>query len=317
MMLKKIIQATALTSSLVYALTGPSWAAVKGDTVVAKVNDKTITAADLAKIEGTLPPELVKAAKEKDSEKFHQGLVNQAVDMHLLLEAAKKSGVDQKEDVKKALEQAKEQVVVQAYVSEQLKDRVGDKELRKKFEEFLKKGFDPKAKERKVRHIMVDTKQKAEEIIQKLKSGSDFQKLARELSGDKATAQEGGDLGYIRENDLPADFKPIFSIAPGSYTEQPVKASLGGGQTSYHVFKVEDERTVKPPKFEEVKEQLTAAVFQEAMKDLLQRLKDPAKIERFTTDGKPISPTTAPSNEKEASSAKEDSGKAKAAEPAK
>ncbi len=80
-------------------------------------------------------------------------------------------------------------------------------------------------------HIMVKTRQEAEEILRQLKAGADFQQLAREKSIGP-TAAQGGDLGYF----FPGDFAPAFDEAirklkPGEISDI-VETAEG-----YHIFK--------------------------------------------------------------------------------
>jgi peptidyl-prolyl cis-trans isomerase C len=278
-MLRKLIYSTALSTLIICA----SATAATDDTIVAKVNGAPIYKKDLEKIEKTLPPELVKNAKEKDKDKFFAGLRDQAIDMKLLTAAAKKAGLEKDSEVQQAIAQMTEQVLLQAYIGKQLNPLVNDKTIRAKYEEFLK-AFPKDEMETKARHIMVKDEAEAKKIIQELKGGADFQKLVREKSQDKSTAAEGGELGYMRKGDIDPKFaEALFSLKPGAYSETPVKTSLG-----WHIIKVEDRRKVKPPKFEEVKEQLGAAVFQEQFRKLVDQHRDKASIERFNADGKSV-----------------------------
>ncbi len=75
---------------------------------------------------------------------------------------------------------------------------------------------------------------KAGELIEKLKSGEDFAKLAKENSED-GSAQWGGD--YLFGKDKMADEfeEAAFSLEPGKFTETPVKTQFG-----YHIIKLEE-----------------------------------------------------------------------------
>lgn len=279
-MLKNLIASTALAAVMAYA--SPSFAATPTDTVVAKVNGDPVYKGDLEKIEKTLPPELVKNAKEKDKGKFFAGLRDQAIDIKLLTDAAKKANLEKDPEVQQTIAQMTDQVLLQAYIGKQLNPLVNDKAIKEKYDEFVK-AFPKDEMETKARHIMVKDEAEAKKIIQELKGGADFQKLAREKSIDKSTTNEGGELGYMRKNDIDPTFgDALFSLKPGAYSETPVKTSLG-----WHIIKVEDRRKVKPPKFEEIKDQLGAAVFQEQFKKLVEQHRDKASIERFNAEGKP------------------------------
>lgn len=290
-MLKKLIATTALSAVMIYTAAAPCLAQNKADAVVAKVNGEAIYKTDLEKIERALPPELVKNVKEKDKEKLFSGLRDQAIDLKLLTDAAKKANLEKDSEVQQAIAQATEQVLLQAYIGKQLNPLVNEKEIKAKYDEFIK-SFPKDEMESKVRHIMVKDQAEAKKIIEDLRGGADFQKLAREKSIDKSTAPEGGDLGYMRKGDVDPTFaEAVFALKPGAYSENPVKTSIG-----WHVVKVEDRRRVKPPKFEEVKDQLGTVVFQDQMKKLVEQLRDKASIERFNSEGKPAMPVSTADN---------------------
>ena len=285
-MLKKLITSTALVA--LFTCSSPAFSTEAKGTIIAKVNGQALYLKDLEKIEKTLPPELVKNAKEKDKKRFFEELRNQLIDITVLTETAKKAGLEKDPEVQKALEQAKEQMIVQAYIGKELTPLVNDKSIKEKYDEFIKK-FPKDEMETKARHIMVASENEAKALIDQLKGGADFQKLARDKSTDKVTAAEGGDLGYMRKSDVdPAFGEALFSLKPGSYGDKAVKTAMG-----WHIIKVEDRRRLKPPKFDEIKKQLGSVVFQEQLKKLVERQRDKASVERFDADGKPEMPSQA------------------------
>jgi peptidyl-prolyl cis-trans isomerase C len=241
--------------------------------VVAKVNGKPITREELNRLEQGLPPELA-AQKNADKKKFEQALINQLVDMKVLEDAALKAGLEKNADVQKAIEQAKKQVLMQAFMIEELKNKITEEALAKKYAE-LKEKFPADKKETKARHILLADEKTAEAALTRLKAGEDFSKVAREMSQDKESAKDGGDLGYFPEGSMVPEFEVgAKDLAPGKYTEKAVKTQFG-----YHIIKVEDRRTAKPPKFEEVKPMLAQLLQQEAMMELVKRLRDRASVE--------------------------------------
>lgn len=244
------------------------------DEVVAKVNGKEITTADLKQLESSLPPEMIKRAQQKGDIK--EELTNQLVDLRVITDAALKSDVAKTKEVQQAIERAKEQVIVQAFVFEQLKSKVNDQAIEQEYktlkDKFMKEVKDKK--EIKVRHILFKDEKDANAALKRLKNGEDFQKLARELSEDKQSGQDGGDLGYILEGTVPEFDAALKNLKSGESSKEATKTNFG-----YHLFKVDDRRSAKPPKFEDVKAQLGARVQQKAFLELVKRLRDKASVE--------------------------------------
>lgn len=80
-------------------------------------------------------------------------------------------------------------------------------------------------------HIMVKTRAEAEEILQQLRAGADFQELARKKSIGP-TAAQGGDLGYF----YPGDFSPEFDEAIRNLKPGEISGVVESGG-AYHIFK--------------------------------------------------------------------------------
>lgn len=272
----------AAVSVLALSTAFPTSSAFAADEVVAKVNGKDITTADLKQLEKSLPPEMIKRAQQKGDIKGE--LTNQLVDLRVITDAALQSNVSKTKEVQQAIERAKEQVIVQAYVFEQLKSKVNEQAIETEYktlkEKFMKEVKDKK--EVKVRHILFKDEAGAKAALKRLKAGEDFQKLARELSVDKQSGQDGGDLGYVLEGTVPDFDSALKSLKSGQVSKAPTKTSFG-----YHLFKVDDRRNAKPPKFEDVKAQLGSRVQQKAFLELVKRLRDKASVEILTsTDNK-------------------------------
>jgi hypothetical protein len=52
------------------------------------------------------------------------------------------------------------------------------------------------------RHILVSTEPEAKKTLERLQAGEDFAALARELSRDVTSAEQGGDLGWFTQDEL-------------------------------------------------------------------------------------------------------------------
>ena len=80
--------------------------------------------------------------------------------------------------------------------------------------------------------IVVIDKAEAAAILNKIRAGGDFAKLAREKSLDKVSGARGGDLGEFYPGDFAPEFeKSILALKPGQVSE--VIALQG----RYHIFK--------------------------------------------------------------------------------
>ncbi len=91
-----------------------------------------------------------------------------------------------------------------------------------------------------------DAKKKAEEVIARLDAGEDFAALAKELSDDPGSKEQGGDLGWFGQGAMiPAFQQAVDGLEKGAYTKTPVATEFG-----YHVILKTDEREVAGPEVE-------------------------------------------------------------------
>jgi len=77
-------------------------------------------------------------------------------------------------------------------------------------------------------HIMLKTREEAEEIIKELDNGADFARLAMSKSEDKISGARGGEVGCLPKGQLVPEYeKAMLQLEPGEYTKTPVKTQYG------------------------------------------------------------------------------------------
>lgn len=136
-----------------------------------------------------------------------------------------------------------------------------------------------KLKKVRARQIVVASKEKADEIIIKLKNGEKFEKLAKTFS-ITSESETGGDLGYFGEKDMPAFIvNTVFSLKKGEISDV-VQSRYG-----FHIFKCEDILEPQTPDFEDVKEEVYNDFLEEKKNNyfniIMENLRKNAKIEIY------------------------------------
>jgi len=70
------------------------------------------------------------------------------------------------------------------------------------------------------RHILVETKEQAEEVKALLENGTDFAALAKAYSTDTSNSEKGGDLGWFGRGSMVAPFEEAaFALEPGEISD--------------------------------------------------------------------------------------------------
>ena len=82
------------------------------------------------------------------------------------------------------------------------------------------------------RHILVDTKQAAEDLKKQIDDGADFGDLAREHSSCPS-GREGGKLGEFGQGMMVPEFDQVVFSAEVGKTHGPVRTSFG-----YHLIEI-------------------------------------------------------------------------------
>jgi peptidyl-prolyl cis-trans isomerase C len=286
------IRAGVIAAALMMLAGGPATAQDK-DPVVAKVNGTEIHQSDLAVAEeeaGQLPPMSPDAKKDY--------LVQFISDMILVSKAAEAKKMGDTPEFKRKIAFTREKLLMEQLLTDTGKSALTDDAMHKVYDEAVKQMG--QEQEVHARHILIraaagddkaskDAEDKIKAVIVRLKSGEDFEKVAKEVTEDPSGKANGGDLGYFSKEQMVPEFSDTaFKLDKGQISV-PVKTQFG-----WHVIKVEDKRLKPMPKFEEVKPQIEQYVTRKAQAELVTSLRASAKIEKMYKTEPASAPAPAP-----------------------
>ena len=122
-----------------------------------------------------------------------------------------------------------------------------------------------------------DAAARGQNVYNQLGKGVPFEQLAREFSDDPSGAQ-GGDIGYVKKEDLIPELRQALSLlVPGTYSH-PVSTSYG-----VHIVKLLEVRKSDAPPFDSVKDEVSARLLQKESerryKEYIAKLRASAYIE--------------------------------------
>ena len=252
--------------------------------------------------------------------------------IRLFAERARKDKIDQQESTKLLTFLVRSDILASAYLDDLRKSDklVSDEEIAKYYNEH-KDEFE----EVRARHILISTqapppshpgtddkdkkeapkalskdeaKKKAQSILDRIRKGEDFAKLAEENSDDPGSKTKGGDLDYFPKGAMVREFdQAAFSLQPGQVSD------LVETQFGYHIIKVEDHRT-KGLDDQDTKKQIADKLKQDKIQERIKEITDKSNVqvaEDFNITVKPEdlqaspppqlpqqSPAPAPQNEK-------------------
>jgi peptidyl-prolyl cis-trans isomerase C len=245
------------------------------DPVIARVNGVDIKQSDLALAEEDVGADMQAASPEAKREH----LISYLADIIMVTQAADKKNLADSPDFKRRLAFLRSKLLMGYELQQEAKTALTDEALKQTYDEAVKSMSGQE--EVRARHILVEGEDEAKAILEQLKGGADFAKLAKEKSKDPGAA-EGGDLGYFTKDQMVPEFADVaFKMYPGQLSN-PVKTQFG-----WHVIKVEDKRIKQPPEFEKVKDQIEAYLARKAQSDFITKLRQSAKVERFDNAAEP------------------------------
>lgn len=136
------------------------------------------------------------------------------------------------------------------------------------------------------RHILIrtnevvtdaDARERLRQLLLRLEGGADFAELARTHSDDRASAIEGGDLGWVSPGQMVPEFEEAMKRTAINEVSRPFQSDFG-----WHILKVYDRRSYDGTR-EVKKAQARAAIRQrkldEELQLWLQRLRDEAWVD--------------------------------------
>lgn len=232
-------------------------------TVVLTVNGTDVTLGQLVAARRTMPERY----QALPGDVLMQALSDELSAQILLAEAAREAGLDEREDVRLAVRTQTAAVLAEAWLRDEISRRVDEARVR---EEYEARWLDaPQPEEIRAAHILVETREEAEDLKVELDGGADFAALAAK-HGIDGTAQRGGDLGWFVHSDMvPAFADAAFALEPGKIGG-PVESPFG-----FHLVRVDERRTRAAPTLEEIGPEivrdLAAAVRAEVVEDLVNR----------------------------------------------
>ena len=199
-------------------------------------------------------------------------ILEQLIEQRLFLADAMRNVYEREPEFKAQMARIREQLLIQYAVNKAVAGaKVTDEEAKAFFDEnpdqFV--GQETVA----ASHILVDSEEKANEILGKIKAGEmTFEAAAAEFSSCPSS-QNGGSLGEFGHGQMVPEFdQACFAMEVGAISE-PVKTQFG-----YHIIRLDEKNEAKPIPYEEIAEQIKQHMLSEKQRQALQSKINQLKI---------------------------------------
>ncbi len=244
-----------------------------GGKVAAVVNGQVITQKEVDQRMARLNP-AYRQALGGDSKRLLEEMIMETI----LIQEARRRGLERDVEVDKLVKEARRQILLGRLletIREGKASELGAADVAKAYEENKKFYVEPETF--RASHVLVATEQEAQQVIDRLKAGEDFAKVAQELSTDPTKAR-GGDIGYFSKGQLIPEFEQACEkLQPGEISGV-IKTQLG-----CHVIRLTERKASRQLPLEEVndqiKKQLVSQQEQKLVETFIQQLRAKAQVQ--------------------------------------
>ena len=213
------------------------------DKILAKVGALTVSEAEVNEF-------LVGLGQRGQSYNNPEGrkvILEQLIGNKLLLQDAKRNLMEGDAEFRAELARLKENLLINYAANKVVGNiTVSDKEVREYYDANTNRFISDESVN--ASHILVDSEEKANDIIAKITNGeTSFEDAAREYS-TCPSGQNGGNLGDFTRGQMVPEFdKAVFKMQVGEISSVPVATQFG-----YHLIKLNSKKEAEPVPFDQV-----------------------------------------------------------------
>lgn len=228
-------------------------AEVSPDTIVATVNGQDITLGHMIAARATLPEQFDSAAPQD----LYNGILQQLIQQTALAQRIE----NLPPLVALTLENEERSLKAGEAVEAALALAVTDEDLQAAYDAQFA-NVDPQ-EEYNASHILVETEEEALAVKEEIDGGAEFAAVAREKSTGPS-GPNGGELGWFGTGMMVPDFEAAVIALEVGEVSAPVQTQFG-----WHVITLNDARKQAVPTLDEVREELLAALRNEAARGII------------------------------------------------
>lgn len=246
---------------------------------LAVVGEEQLGAEELRRFEAEMDPAHRSAKKGIEAHREH---LQSLIDIKLMIREAQALGLDRDPELEAVVEHIRRQAMIDAYLRTRLGQNVPltEQEMRASF------AAHPASQAVRGAHILLATRQQAEEALAEIRAGKSFAEVARQRSLDRQTAAKGGAFDQYYAFDRVSDqiYEKVFKQLKVGQISEPFRTPQG-----YEIVKVLDRKQLDYEKYRPVimrgviMQELTErkAAHLAALLDSLEARIEPASLKRL------------------------------------
>ena len=269
-MLSRLFSSAALATGLALATPGLAQDTATADTVMATVGDTDITLGHMLSLRASLPQQYDQLTPDI----LLTGVLDQLIQQTLLMQALEG---DLSRAAQLRLENERRAIMAADAIEAELATAVTEEALQQAYESRYTNA-EPET-EYKAAHILVETEEEAQKLVEEIAGGANFAALAQEHSIGPS-GPSGGDLGWFSDGIMVPEFFDAVAALEVGTVSGPVQTQFG-----WHVIKLSETRIKERPALDAVREDLLGELRQQAFETYLASLESAAEITRTDSSG--------------------------------
>ncbi|MBN9885920.1 peptidylprolyl isomerase [Salipiger abyssi] len=251
---KTLTKLTAAAFAIALALPAQAQEEMGLDSVVATVNGQEITLGNMLVIRSTLPDQY----QQLGDDVLWDGILDQLVQQAVL---AQDEQAEETKLVTLSLENERRALMAAEVIKTVAQAALTDEAVQAAYDADYA-GSDL-GTEFNASHILVETEDEAQALVEELEGGADFAELAKEKSTGPS-GPNGGELGWFGAGMMVAPFEEaVKELEPGAISA-PVKTQFG-----WHVIKLNETRDKEAPALDSVRGEIELKLQQEAVQSYI------------------------------------------------
>jgi len=218
------------------------------DEILAKVGNEVITRIDFeARLKSFLPTQR-EELKNFEKKKL---LLDHMIKARLFVVEGENRKLNEKPDIKAGLRMIRDDYITQEFVRAYIENKVevSEEEVQNYY------NTNPEIKERellKISQIVMEKEEEAKEILERLKKGEHFKKLAKERSIDPVSKPMAGELDWFEKGEGEKEIEDAVANLEKGEISGIIKA-----KGVYYILKLDEKRVIPKPPYLKIKDDLT------------------------------------------------------------
>lgn len=238
---------------------------VDANTVLASVDGVDITLGHVIAAVSLLPAQY----QGLPDETLFNGILDQMIQQQLLAAAAE-SEIDRQAEL--VLENERRAVLAGTFMARVADAPITDEEVQAEYD-MIFADFEA-SEEYNAAHILVETEEEANALVEELGGGADFAELAAERSIGPS-GPNGGDLGWFGQGMMVPEFEAAVLDLDVGEVSAPVQTQFG-----WHVIILNDTRSQEPPSVDDVRAEIEEQIRNTRVEARMAELTEAADVTR-------------------------------------